>query len=221
MHANVQKQFMDLNGFPLIYYALHAFEQSCVDDIILVTAADDLGYCRTEIVNKYNFKKVAKIIPGGSERYFSVYEGLCAANAPDIVLIHDGARPFVTEEIIRRTVRAAVQHGSGVAAVPMKDTVKIVDGHQFSVQTPDRSHVWMVQTPQTFQYPLIRMAYEKLVMQHMQTVTNVTDDAMVLEVVMHKSVKLVEGSYHNIKITTPEDMEVAEGIVKKLYPQME
>lgn len=211
MDSGVQKQYMDLNGYPLIYYALDVFEKSCVEDIILVAGEGEVDYCRTQIVEKYRFRKVKKVVPGGSERYLSVYQGLCAVQDTDIVLIHDGARPFVTDGIIARTVQAAVQYGSGIAAMPAKDTVKIVDDGQFAVQTPPRDHVWMMQTPQAFAYGQIRMAYDRVIAQHMQ---HITDDAMVLEAAFHKPVKIVEGSYRNIKITTPEDMEIARAFCR-------
>ena len=152
-----------------------------------------------------------KIVHGGAERYLSVYEGLCAINNTDVVLIHDGARPFVTEDIIERTIDAAVKYGSGIAAVPSKDTVKIVDENHFAVQTPSRDCVWMMQTPQTFRYQDIRQAYEKVLERQIQ---NITDDAMVLELALQKPVKIVEGSYFNLKVTTPEDLLIASTFVK-------
>lgn len=212
MESKVQKQFLDLDGYPLIYYALHTFQQSCVDDIVLVTGQDAVSYCRTEIVEKYQFHKVSRIVSGGSERYLSVYNGLCAAENTDIVLIHDGARPFVTEELIERTIRAAEQYGSGIAAVPAKDTVRLADANGFVVQTPARESVWMMQTPQTFQYNQIMSAYEMVVHEKMD---HITDDAMVMEQTLRKSVKLVLGSYRNLKITTPEDMEIAAALLQK------
>ena len=213
MNSGIQKQFMELGGYPLIYYALQVFEHSSVDEVILVTGKNETDWCRREIVDKYGFCKVRSVVPGGSERYLSVYEGLRAAQEPDIVLIHDGARPFVTQEIIERTIEAAVKHGSGIAAVRAKDTVKIADDEQYSVQTPARDHVWMMQTPQTFLYSDIRSAYEKVIAGNAQ---QVTDDAMVMEVAFGRSVKLVEGNYRNIKVTTPEDLEIADLFVKKL-----
>ena len=211
MNSSVQKQFMELDGFPLLYYALRAFEKSCVDEILLVAGENEIEYCRTEIVEKYQFRKVSRIVSGGSERYLSVYEGICAIQDTDIVLIHDGARPFVTDEIIERTIQAAVTYGSGIAAMPAKDTVKIVDEKRFAVHTPSRDRVWMMQTPQTFVYQDIRAAYEKILAQHIR---NITDDAMVLELAFHKHVKIVEGSYYNLKVTTPEDMEIASALVR-------
>lgn len=212
MNSGIQKQFMELGGYPLIYYALQVFEHSSVDEVILVTGKNETDWCRREIVDKYGFCKVRSVVPGGSERYLSVYEGLRAAQEPDIVLIHDGARPFVTDEIINRTIRSALESGSGIAAVPAKDTVRIVDETGTAVLTPPRDRVWMMQTPQAFRYPLIYRAYQELVSRNIQ---NVTDDAMVLETVLNQEVKIVEGSYSNIKVTTPEDMETARAFLKR------
>ncbi len=213
MNSGIQKQFMELGGCPLIYYALQVFEHSSVDEVILVTGKNETDWCRREIVDKYGFCKVRSVVPGGSERYLSVYEGLRAAQEPDIVLIHDGARPFVTDEIINRTIRSALESGSGIAAVPAKDTVRVVDETGTAVLTPPRDRVWMMQTPQAFRYPLIYRAYQELVSRNIQ---NVTDDAMVLETVLNQEVKIVEGSYSNIKVTTPEDMETARAFLKRV-----
>lgn len=213
MNSSVSKQFMELEGFPLVYYALRAFEQSMVDDIILVTGQQEIEYCRKKIVENYRLQKVSSITAGGKERYLSVYNGLCAVRDADIVLIHDGARPFVTDEIIERTVHAAVRYGSGIAAVRAKDTVKLVNEEHFTVQTPPRDRIWMMQTPQAFSYEKIRLAYEKVLEQHL---SQLTDDAMVLETALHEPAKIVEGSYRNIKVTTPEDMEIASVFCRKL-----
>ncbi len=206
MNSDKLKQYMELNGYPLLYYSLLAFEKSRVDEIVLVTGEGEEGYCRAKIIEKYQFHKVKKIVPGGGERYLSVYQGLLAVNDTDIVLIHDGARPFLDQKIIERTICAAEQFGSGVAAMPVKDTIKIADEDQFVLQTPDRSRLWMMQTPQTFSYSKIRAAYEKIVAKGQ----SVTDDAMAMELAFGEKVKLVEGSYRNIKVTTQEDWAIAE-----------
>lgn len=216
MHASVQKQYLMLHGYPLLYYALRTFEKSEVDSIVLVAGDGEQEYCRGEIVEKYSFRKVTRIATGGRERYHSVYEGLCAAEGADYVLIHDGARPFVTEEIISRTLVGAREHGACVAAMPAKDTIKIADGDGFVAETPQRSHVWMAQTPQAFSYELIWGAYRDLI-QSEQTghPIEVTDDAMVLEMMRGHRAKLAEGSYENIKITTPLDFQIAEWLLRE------
>ncbi len=211
MQAGVPKQYLQLNGYPVLYYSLKAFEESAVDQIVLVTGAGEVEYCKKEIVQRYGFGKVSRIVTGGRERYHSVYAGLQAAEGADYVLIHDGARPFVTLDIISRTLEGARNCGACVAGMPVKDTIKIVDEAGFAKVTPERSKVWMVQTPQTFSYAMIFQAYDMLIKQEkMGKTIQVTDDAMVLETVSGRPSKLVEGSYENIKITTPEDLTVAE-----------
>ena len=135
-----------LNGKPLIYYTLDAFEKSPVDEIILVVGLDEVSYCKENIVDKFGFTKVKSIVTGGKERYHSVYNGLLEAAESGYVLIHDGARPFVSEEIIRRNMDAVLENKACVTAVPVKDTIKISDGEGFVKETPERSLVWQIQT---------------------------------------------------------------------------
>ena len=213
MHSTVQKQFMILKGKPLLCYSLSCFQKSReIDEIILVTGEESIDFCKEDIVEKYGFSKVRTVVAGGRERYDSVYQGLLACQDCDYVFIHDGARPFVTEEILVRAKTAAAAHKAAVVGMPSKDTVKIADEDQMISQTPKRSLVWTIQTPQVFSYPLIRNAYEKARNQSME---NITDDAMVAELYGNIKIPLVEGSYENIKITTPEDLIVAESILEK------
>lgn len=207
MNSKVHKQYLLLKGKPVLYYSLKAFEDSMADDIILVVGTDEIAYCRTNIVEKFGFKKVRAIVEGGKERYHSVYEGLKAASETDYVLIHDGARPFVSQEVIERTIDAVSEYQACVVGMPVKDTIKIVDENTYAKETPDRSTVWMVQTPQAFSYSLIYNAYTKMLANED---TAITDDAMVVERMTDYKVKLIEGSYQNIKITTPEDLLAAE-----------
>lgn len=211
MQTKVHKQYLDLLGKPVLYYALKAFEDSAVDEIILVTGKGEISYCQTEIVDRYGFKKVTHIVEGGKERYHSVYEGLKCAAGANYVLIHDGARPFVNEQILQSVMESVQENGACVTGVPVKDTIKIADGEGYAVETPDRNYVWAVQTPQAFSYGLIADAYTKLMAAEDPTVT---DDAMVIEKMTGKKVKLVPGSYRNIKITTPEDLIVAEAYLR-------
>lgn len=213
MQSHVQKQFLLLNDRPLITYALEAFENSPVDQIILVTGSDEIRYCREEIAEKYGFSKVTKVIAGGRERYHSVYEGLKAAKGAEYVLIHDGARPLLNQEIISRALEGAKKYGACVVGMPVKDTIKTAGADGFVASTPNRSTLWQVQTPQAFFYPWISQAYEKLFSRE-EYQQGVTDDAMVLEAMTSHKVKLIEGSYFNIKVTTPEDMAVAEALLK-------
>ena len=207
MNSKVQKQYLLLKGKPILYYTLNAFEKSpLISEIVLVTGKDEIEYCQKEIVEKYGFEKVRKITAGGKERYYSVYEGIKVIEDADYVLIHDGARPFVDEVIIERVCENVQEYKACVVGMPVKDTIKIADEEGFAAQTPDRRKVWQVQTPQTFEYELIRTAYEKLLAEEPE---GITDDAMVVETMTEHKVKLVEGSYRNIKITTPEDLDIA------------
>ncbi|MCI5919834.1 MAG: 2-C-methyl-D-erythritol 4-phosphate cytidylyltransferase [Roseburia sp.] len=214
MNSKIQKQYMLLGGKPVLFYALDAFEKSRVDEIILVVGKGEIEYCRKEIVEKYKFHKVTKIVEGGKERYHSVYEGLKAIDTADYVLIHDGARPFLNQQILARAMEAVKQYQACVVGMPVKDTIKITTEDGFSKETPERKHVWMIQTPQCFSYPLIFDVYQKMLQNED---TTITDDAMVLEKVKGLPVKMVEGSYRNIKITTPEDLLVAEAYLGDIF----
>lgn len=247
MHTATAKQFMELSGKPLIWYSLHAVEQSeIIDDCILVTGEEDILFVRQEIVTKYGFKKVTDVIAGGSERYVSVCNAMRyiaegrqpKPNVDGYVFIHDGARPFLTGEILRSTYETVRQYGACVAAVPSKDTIKIADEEGFVVSTPDRRLVWNIQTPQVFETKLITAAYGELERELLQDTKgenakgqdadgqsingrdqnrqyiNVTDDASVVELFTDHKVKLAMGAYENIKITTPEDISTAEGFLE-------
>ncbi len=214
MHSDIQKQYMLLDGRPLIAYALEAFERSCADDLVLVTGAGEAEFVQKEILPPLGLTKLRSIVTGGKERYHSVYEGLKALRNCDYVLIHDGARPLVTEAVISRAVQAAVQNDACVVGMPVKDTIKVADAHGFAESTPDRSLLWQVQTPQAFAYPLVRGAYDRL-MADETLQKGITDDAMVVEHLSGTKVRLVEGSYENLKVTTPEDLVLAEALLKK------
>lgn len=215
MGSRIQKQFLDLGGYPVLYYSLKTFEESQVSQVILVTGEQEIEFCRREIVERYGFSKIKAVVVGGAERYHSVYQGLKQVSASsDIVLIHDGARPFVDTDMIDRTIRAAEEFQACAAGMPSKDTVKIADENGFAASTPERSRVWMVQTPQAFSRALIWNAYQAM-MEDESLQQGVTDDAMVVERLTGVSVRLVEGSYENMKVTTPEDMEVAAAILKR------
>ena len=214
MKSEIPKQYMDLLGKPVIYYSLKAFEDSPIEDIVLVTGESDIEYCRNDIVEKYGLSKVRRIVAGGKERYDSVSKGLEAIaelGNCDYVMIHDGARPMLDKEMIERLMRAVEEKEACVPGMPVKDTIKIADDAGFAAKTPDRKKVWLIQTPQTFSYSLICQAYKKLYMdmQAGKAVPPITDDAMVAEYAFDRNSYLVEGSYQNIKITTPEDLDVA------------
>lgn len=227
MQSDVAKQFMLLNGKPLIWYALHTIEQSSViEDCILVTGAEDISYVQKEIVERYDFRKVVAIVAGGAERYDSVYNALKVIadgdkgvlNRDGYVFIHDGARPFLTEEMIERSYQAVEETHACVVGMPVKDTIKLADTDGYAASTPDRSLVWQIQTPQVFDAKLIIDAYSKLMLQKEELAAKgikITDDAMVVETLLEHPVKLVQGSYENIKITTPEDLCVAEAFLSR------
>ena len=214
MHSKVQKQFLEIQDHPVLYYSLRCFQDSrLIDDIILVTGNDMISYCKNEIVDRYSFTKVSNVIAGGKERYDSVYQGLLACTDTDYVFIHDGARPFITEEILERGLAGVRETGACVVGMPSKDTVKLSDEDGFVGMTPERKQVWTIQTPQIFSYDLIRKAHESI---RKKDMSMITDDAMVVEQESGVKVRLVEGSYQNIKITTPEDLDVAEVFLKKI-----
>ena len=213
MGGQIPKQFMLLGEKPVLWYSLHIMEQS----------ADAIDYVREQIVEHYHFQKVRAVVSGGAERYESVYHALLSIKERNgerdgYVFIHDGARPFVTQEILQSLYTSVQETRACVTATKVKDTIKISNAAGIVVETPDRSNLWAVQTPQVFSQELIIRAYE-LLMQKLPDLTgkgiSVTDDAMVVETMCSQPVTLVEGSYRNIKLTTPEDMLFAEAILSK------
>ncbi|MCR4955733.1 MAG: 2-C-methyl-D-erythritol 4-phosphate cytidylyltransferase [Lachnospiraceae bacterium] len=206
MQSNTKKQFIELAGKPVLYYSLKAFEESLVDEVILVTGGDDLTYCREEIVERYHLTKVSAIVEGGKERYHSVQNGIQVAKGQR-VLIHDGARPFVKVEKINQL--ATMDDPAAILAVPVKDTVKIVDDDFNIVDSPKRSTMYAAQTPQMFDKDLIVSAYRCMGQED-----DITDDAMLVSRYTDTVVKVVQGDYTNLKITTPEDLVIAASFVR-------
>lgn len=207
--AKCNKQFVPLKGKPLVAHTLGQF-QDCplIDEIILVVGKDEIPYTQQQVIAPYGFDKVTVIVEGGTERVDSVQAGLKAITGPcDLVAIHDGARPFITQEVLKRTLEAAAKYGAAIAAVPVKDTIKRVDPQGQVVETPPRDRLWSVQTPQVFQYGLLLEAYGKNISHQ-----GLTDDASLFER-LGWPVQVVMGDYQNIKITTPEDLAVAEIIL--------
>ena len=215
MGTQTAKQYLELQGKPILVYALEVFEQSAVvDDILLMTDKDHVEYCKKEICEKYGIKKVSAVAPGGKERYESVWKALCILKErgqSGFVMIHDGARPFVTEEILKRGLQKVKETGACVIGMPSKDTVKLSDEEGYVKETPNRKCVWTIQTPQIFSYSLIREAHDSI---RQKDMSKITDDAMVVEQETGAKVALAEGSYQNIKITTPEDLDIAEAFLK-------
>ncbi|MGH4138729.1 2-C-methyl-D-erythritol 4-phosphate cytidylyltransferase [Clostridium sp.] len=212
MGEPINKQYLNIKKHPILYYTLKAFMQcNCIDDIIVVVAEGEMDYCREEIIEKYDFFKVKNVVLGGKERQQSVLNGLKAVSNCEVVLIHDGARPFITEAIIKNAIIYANLYGATACGVRPKDTIKIKDSSGFSMKTPDREMLFCVQTPQAFKYELILNCHNKIKEEGIR----VTDDTMVVERYGNK-VYLYEGSYNNIKITTPEDLEMGRQILEKI-----
>ena len=211
MQTAVSKQFLPACGKEILAWTVDVFEKSPLVDTILLMASADGKEDVQHLWDNYGWKKVAAVLEGGKERQNSVANGLAAVGEDtDIVLIHDGVRPFVTEEMIADSIAAAQAYGGAVIGVPAKDTIKVCSADGLAVETPDRSTLWQIQTPQTFQRSLIVDAYEKAEKDGFLG----TDDASVAEFAGHQ-VKVVMGSYRNIKITTKEDLVIAEAFLKE------
>ena len=214
----VKKQYIEIGQHPILHYSLDVFCKSeYIDEIVLVVGADDLEDIRTRFTCQ-EYPKLRSVVAGGRERYHSVYEGLKAAGEADCVFIHDGARPCVSEDIIERCAKALETDDACVAAVKSKDTVKIADEQGYVEETPDRDRVWIIQTPQCFKYKLAFDSYKKLIDEEVDLMRfgiNITDDAMVVERYSDTPVKLIEASYDNIKVTTPEDITLCENILAR------
>ncbi len=212
MKAGINKQFITLKGKPLLAHTMEAF-QNCkaIDSIILVAGRDELQLCRETIINHYGFDKVDRLVEGGSERQQSVYNGLAQLKADcNVVVIHDGARPIITGDIIGRCIDAAKIYGAVSAGMPAKETVKILDADGFVEYTPSRDKVWVTKTPQAFQADIIRKAHDNAIEKGILG----TDDAFLVESIGIK-VRMIESDYENIKVTTPEDIKLAEIIMNK------
>lgn len=209
MEAGISKQFILVKGKPILYYTLEKFINcKLIDEIILVLPKDEIEYCKKEVINKYSLK-VDKIIEGGKERQDSVFNALKSLNDSNIVLIHDGARPFVSKEIIENGIKYAKQYGAAAPGVMPKDTIKIRDENGFSLETLDRSKLISIQTPQIFKKDIIVSCHKKIKEENIA----VTDDTMVVEHYGHR-VYLYDGEYTNIKVTTPEDLILCEYLVQ-------
>ncbi|MCX5748998.1 MAG: 2-C-methyl-D-erythritol 4-phosphate cytidylyltransferase [Candidatus Saganbacteria bacterium] len=204
------KLFIEICGKPVLGLTIKAFENSeIIDDIILVVALDEIEKAR-KLKEREGYKKIRHIIQGGASRQASVYNGLqVVSDDTDIVVIHDGARPFVTKEIILEAVSETRAHRAVIVGVPVKDTIKTVKDDRLVSNTLDREILWQVQTPQVFDFKLIKEAYERANRLDIQA----TDDARLVERLGEK-VKMISGSYDNIKITTPEDLMIAEAILR-------
>ena len=210
MGSNIPKQFLTLNGRTILSYTIEAFD-ICpdIDEIVIVTNPENIHYVTNDI--SAPFKKVKAVIGGGSERQYSVSNDLAALSQnTDIVLIHDGVRPFIDCGCIKNVISKTKKYGCCVLGVPVKDTIKICDKNGIVETTPDRASLWQAQTPQAFRYEIITKAHE----QAKEDGFLGTDDSMLTERIGYKT-HMVAGSYENIKITTPEDMDIGLKILEK------
>ncbi|MEK6646787.1 MAG: 2-C-methyl-D-erythritol 4-phosphate cytidylyltransferase [Candidatus Firestonebacteria bacterium] len=207
--GKVRKPYVLLSGKPMLVHSLEKLEKcKVIREVIIVVNSEDMKYCKTEILEKFNFKKVKKIICGGEKRQDSVYNGLKAISQCDIVLIHDAARPFLDLEMINDSIKSAVEYGAAIVAIPITDTVKRSEEGKFVSATLDRNKLWAAQTPQVFRMNLLLEAYENAKTNGL----DVTDDAGLLQNSGHKA-QLVMGNYKNFKITTQEDLKLAEALI--------
>lgn len=214
MGSEVKKQYLEICGIPLLARTIKVFE-SCenIDEIILVIDSNDIIFCKHEIIDRYGFDKVKSIVSGGETRQDSVYNGLQEVDKDcEVVLIHDGARPFIKQDEIISLIEAAREYKACTIATPVKDTIKLVGQDEFIKETLNRNTLWSVQTPQAFLYDTVLAAHRRA----MKDDFNGTDDAQLVER-MGISVKLVKGSYNNIKITTREDLIIAKAIIENDY----
>ena len=239
MHSKTKKQFMEILGRPLYSWSASRFDQhNAVDGIILTTGEEDIPYMEelTQADGACPLEKLSAIVAGGKERYNSVYEGLKkiaelekldtassetgvtpSGTLDPLIMIHDCARPMITDAIIDDALRYAEKYHAAVIGMPVKDTIKVLDADHFVKETPERSSLWLMQTPQSFDFSLIYKAYAALIRQDESghLMIPVTDDAMVVESFAGQRVKIIPGSYENIKVTTPEDVKIAELYLRK------
>jgi 2-C-methyl-D-erythritol 4-phosphate cytidylyltransferase len=213
MQNNISKQYLLLDGIPVLARTLEIFQRSPgIDEIFLIVPEMDIDYARNDIVDRYDISKVSNILAGGEERQDSVRNGIDVLGSDhDIVVIHDGVRPFISEELVRSAIFEASTWQAVTVGVPVKDTVKSVDGHGIVLETLNRNHLWLTQTPQAFERDIIKKAYEAAYRDNYYG----TDDAALVER-MGVKVMMIRGSYDNIKITTKDDIMLAEVLIRRL-----
>jgi 2-C-methyl-D-erythritol 4-phosphate cytidylyltransferase len=212
MQSSIPKQYLSLGGKPILAQTLQVFEDcSAIDGIYIIVPQDQMDMVQKDIVERYHFKKVFKVVRGGKIRQLSVWNGLKAIRSDcAIVVVHDGVRPLITRRLITQSIETAQKNGAAVVAVLSRDTVKRAALGK-KIQTLPREEIWLAQTPQTFQFPLLMKAYQKA---HQDDIL-ATDDASLVERLGHP-VTLVTGDYSNIKITTPEDLALAETLLSRV-----
>ena len=212
MRSQISKPYLLLAGKPILAPTLEVFEAvKEVQEVTVVAHPDDLDYCREEVIGAYGFKKVLRLVPGGKERQDSVYHALKALQQEDdldIILVHDGVRPFITPEQIRLVIKAARSHGGAILGLPAQDTLKRVNPQKKVIHTLDRKDIWQIQTPQGFQAGLLRRAFVEAYSRNFYG----TDEASLLEEMGHQ-VAVIPGDPWNLKITTPDDLRLAEALL--------
>lgn len=211
MESSIPKQYLSLGGKPILAQTLQVFEECpAIDGIYVIVPQDQLDMVQKDIVEKYQFNKVLKLVRGGKMRQQSVWNGLRAIRSEcSIVVVHDGVRPLIACRLIEKSIEEAQKHGAAVVGVPARDTVKRVTKGK-KVQTLPREEIWLAQTPQSFQFPLLMKAFQKA---HQEDIWG-TDDSFLVEHLGHPII-MVEGDYSNIKITTPEDLSMAETFLRE------
>jgi 2-C-methyl-D-erythritol 4-phosphate cytidylyltransferase len=213
MGRELSKQYLSLGGMPLLVHTLNAFDRCpLVDALLVVVPPPDVEAVRSEMLPRWNLKKLAGVIPGGKERQDSVRAGIEALDRETgLVVIHDAVRPFITVRLIENCIRAAVEEGAATVGVPVKDTVKEVGADGRVVRTCDRNLLWLTQTPQAFRRDIIENAHRAALRDGYRG----TDDTSLVER-LGIAVRMIRGDYGNIKITTPEDLVIAEALLAAL-----
>ena len=210
MKSSVKKPYLMLGDRPVLAHTIHQFDQnSVIDEIIVIVDESDLATCKENVISPFRFRKVRELVAGGDTRQVSVCNGIQVLSSHvDYVVIHDGVRPFINDDIIFRCLEATAEIGASVTAVPVKETIKVANSNLFIDHTPERELLWRVQTPQVFRYSLLLEAHNKAIKDGISA----PDDATLVEELGHP-VKLVMGSYKNVKLTTPEDLLLAETLL--------
>ena len=215
MGNSTPKPYLLLAGKPILAHTLGVFEKiKEIQEVTLVVHPEELDYCQEKVISPYGFKKVLRLVPGGKERQDSVYNALKALKNEDeleIVLVHDGVRPFFTGDRVRQLIQAARSHGGAILGLPAQDTLKTVTAEGEVRQTLERRDIWQIQTPQAFQAPLLRRAFVEAYSRNFYG----TDEASLVEA-LHQPVVVIPGSSLNLKITTPDDLDLAEAILPLL-----
>ncbi|MGD6874448.1 2-C-methyl-D-erythritol 4-phosphate cytidylyltransferase [Sutcliffiella horikoshii] len=210
MKAGKNKQFIELEGKPVIIHTLSVFEADpwCIEIKLVINEKEKDIF--KELLHQYPVQKIKEMVIGGEERQDSVYNGLTSLQSAEIVLVHDGARPFISQEVIHHLVKKAAKEGAAIVGVPVKDTIKRVSKAGVVEQTVERSSLWSIQTPQAFRYAILKEAHDKAKAENYLG----TDEASLVERI-HVPVHIVEGEYENFKLTTPEDIILAKAFLQK------